>query len=754
MTTDTIAGAAVAAAAALLASGQGEASDRSDAWQIILKELRSTHTDALAAPHAVAHAVRASTVVGLVDAWEKDLLRSSETIDDVRCDALERDALACLSVTLFQEDLVCSLTETQLLSLLDILIQIIQCTDTGKYSVSTCQLAVWTLSSQQIPATHVIDLKANRLIEALTTSLKSKDTGLVEETLRALSRLCLQSPTFAFHASTWFGLVLDLLFSPEVSVRKGADAMLTIVAPQIIAGNDMQAASTTTNPSNILSASQPPTDFISAFIVKLQTHANDNINMMCAWGHIMVAFGVRLHKTQSLNTLLSIAEPNFNSSRPSQRISAFRAWRRLILNFSLNDHLFYSKRLKLILLPIWHCLRLEKKASVREAAFETFVYLVVHLSHRSLPVSNFLESYILHTLPYLKTSERMLQIFLSIVGDLMDSSVSLLSNESAFLLLDESAVNMCNQINGNIPPEIWSHADFEAILQCLKSTHGHLEYVKDHCHRIWGKVCDSVQSSWDNGLESANTGVRRLVDFLKEAVAHDSATSCLACEVYLPGIISLAFDAHTPTAVDMDLFRYILDELQVYFTLDLSLSLSTSLLQFYKLIMNFIPKEQISSNIQDTLTQAEDYISRLTANAEVLIPPGDTYQSDMSIMNRDVLNCIDVNGTHRAGLSRENTVKSTLDNVGSVQSQSLMALTPPSNTEKRKSDLERDSAQAPKRMYLNGKLTTPARSSFLHHLDELVMSQDELGLLGVAEIVKVQLVLAKLIGACCERIVE
>ncbi|KAH9274942.1 hypothetical protein BASA83_002654 [Batrachochytrium salamandrivorans] len=204
----------------------------------------------------------------------------------------------------------------------------------------------------------------------------------------------------------------------------------------------------------------------------------------------------------------------------------------------------------------------------------------------------------------------------------------------------------------------------------------------------------------------------------------------------------------------MDLFRYILDELQVYFTLDLSLSLSTSLLQFYKLIMNFIPKEQISSNIQDTLTQAEDYISRLTANAEVLIPPGDTYQSDMSIMNRDVLNCIDVNGTHRAGLSRENTVKSTLDNVGSVQSQSLMALTPPSNTEKRKSDLERDSAQAPKRMYLNGKLTTPARSSFLHHLDELVMSQDELGLLGVAEIVKVQLVLAKLIGACCERIVE
>jgi Rap1-interacting factor 1 N terminal len=158
--------------------------------------------------------------------------------------------------------------------------------------------------------------------------------------------------------------------------------------------------------------------------------------MLNGWGHVVMAFGSRLHRTPFLNSLLGLVEVNhtmnepvislpfffmqgnFNSSRPGQRIAAFQAWRKLILVFSFEDHLFHQKRIKLILLPIMNSFKFEKSFAVRQASFETYLYLLYHLSnHPALP--NLFETVIVPGLTIDRPEDRLYSVFIGAVGQFL-----------------------------------------------------------------------------------------------------------------------------------------------------------------------------------------------------------------------------------------------------------------------------------------------------------------------------------------------
>lgn len=139
--------------------------------------------------------------------------------------------------------------------------------------------------------------------------------------------------------------------------------------------------------------------------------------MINGWSHLMMLFGSSLHRKPQLNTYLSLAQECFNSSSLGQRIAAFSAWRRLIMNLSFEGHLYHSKRVKLILLPILNCLKFEKSLAVRQGCFEAYVYLLYHVSH-DVVIETVFEALIVPALAFEDSDPeiRLFGVFLDAIG--------------------------------------------------------------------------------------------------------------------------------------------------------------------------------------------------------------------------------------------------------------------------------------------------------------------------------------------------
>ena len=101
---------------------------------------------------------------------------------------------------------------------------------------------------------------------------------------------------------------------------------------------------------------------------------------MKVWGFVLVLFGSRLHRTVHLNTLLQLAEQQFNSTAIEPRCNAFQSWKSLIVNFGLLNHLAHIKRLTLILVPIWNSMNHERNVLVLDECLATFAFLAARIS--------------------------------------------------------------------------------------------------------------------------------------------------------------------------------------------------------------------------------------------------------------------------------------------------------------------------------------------------------------------------------------
>eukprot|EP00842_Homolaphlyctis_polyrhiza_P007070 jgi/Hompol1/952/HPOL_002611-RA len=214
----------------------------------------------------------------------------------VRVDIREKSALACLSIVLHHETLAAQLSNQTLDGIIEMLIMII----TSKiHPRETVMQAIWTLSHLSIPQVTVLEQRAAGLIQALTASWDQGDAGLTEMSLCALSALCVRSVAFCKrHASLWFEKTLLLLFSNDVAVRKSADKMLASVGRHLIDGNDLQD-------SLITAHNNEP---IERFVKLLKSKSDDHTATMYAVGHVLIAFGRKMHKNVELNAFISMIE--------------------------------------------------------------------------------------------------------------------------------------------------------------------------------------------------------------------------------------------------------------------------------------------------------------------------------------------------------------------------------------------------------------------------------------------------------------
>lgn len=74
--------------------------------------------------------------------------------------------------------------------------------------------------------------------------------------------------------------------------------------------------------------------------VELLSSSLPDQSFLAGWSMIAYAFGPNLHKTRSLNTLLHKIESYFSAALFETRATAFKAWKYLIYNFHLDNHIF------------------------------------------------------------------------------------------------------------------------------------------------------------------------------------------------------------------------------------------------------------------------------------------------------------------------------------------------------------------------------------------------------------------------------
>lgn len=340
------------------------------------------------------------------------------------------------------------------------------------------QLATWGLASQRI-SSGPLERWGEMLIDGIIQVLKI--TELESVALSALVTIFSACPALVKCTTHWFTDVFQLIFSKNVATRKTADTILNSVS-ELMQDNDFATDS----------------ESMAKFIALLSDNHTENLNMLNGWGHLMILFGNRLHRTGYLNKMLSLAQESFNSGRLGQRIGAFKAWRRLIFNFSIDGHLYNKKRIQLILLPIWNSLKFEKSFAVRQACFETFMYLLFYLSHNGKDIlRSMFQSLIVPAMAFDHTESRLQQTFVTCISRLLIPSSDDIISSTKFELLEESSEGICQRIGCAFPSEFWTAADFKALMHILTSALPQIDETQDQCAAIWKAVNVYVQAGWE-----------------------------------------------------------------------------------------------------------------------------------------------------------------------------------------------------------------------------------------------------------------
>ncbi|KAI8907994.1 hypothetical protein EDD86DRAFT_208680 [Gorgonomyces haynaldii] len=290
----------------------------------------------------------------------------------------------------------------------------------------------------------------------------------------------------------WYKTVFQFLFSQDVAVRKQADTLLTSINP--------------------LLETESGVDDMEWYLQLLVANQNDNLSMLIAWGHLMILKRHALHRTRFLNQMLVLVETNFNSTRLGQRIAGFKAWRRLIVNLSFQDHLYHPKRLNLVLLPVWNCFKYEKSYAVRQACFETFLLLVHQLScHGQQLLVKMFNQIVVPALGFDHSETRLLTVFMKTLDHLTRPHESQ-EHLSVYQLLDESSERMCSQIQPAVTVDLWDSNCFKVIMHSLNVA---VPLTKDlDLSSLFENCCLYVSNQWQEQSPETLEHVKQLFHFL------------------------------------------------------------------------------------------------------------------------------------------------------------------------------------------------------------------------------------------------
>ncbi|KAJ3303987.1 hypothetical protein HDV03_003225 [Kappamyces sp. JEL0829] len=187
-----------------------------------------------------------------------------------------------------------------------------------------------------------------------------------------------------------------------------------------------------------------------------------------AWSLLLVVFHSHLHRTTHLNKLLAITQSCFNSKRNALRLSAFRAWKTLVWNFTFNNQLEHGPKMDLLLIPIMNALAHETVESVRTACQDSFFYLLAVVSQRRYPdiwsrvLGLLLSDHILH--------EKSWKLYLPIVATFATQRKEPAKEDPAlkYLLLDAPSPVLLASIQKTTFPASLDDQDFTTMLSFVQ----------------------------------------------------------------------------------------------------------------------------------------------------------------------------------------------------------------------------------------------------------------------------------------------
>ncbi|TPX72659.1 hypothetical protein SpCBS45565_g00053 [Spizellomyces sp. 'palustris'] len=463
---------------------RGSVEERIQAWVDLLDLYRTADRDGTD-PGPLTE----NEITDLILAIDRDL--AAQEKKDTTADALVRGALRCAALFLHRGHLIPGTTREQWRGMLQGICKHIVKERNPKL---TC-LGVWCLSVQRVEDDEVLAEMGPAIIEALMAAMKY--IGTVEvlpiELLNALDRLFKRVPTLApAESRKWVVPVLELMFSSTARIADAANTFFRAAVEYFVAlrkGCEMHIKALTNEKVETL--------------IEILRNNIDHTNVYNAWGHVMLMLGSTLHRTQHLNALLQVVENGFNSSVPANRLSAFRVWRRLIINFAQKDHLIHDKRVKLVLLPLLNGFKYEKSATVRMECMKTYVFLLVHLSYATALLS-FTESTVLPVAKEIRKDRRLVDVFLTavvinVVGKLHTVPADFDLRQSLSYVDEPMIGPYLQHIVANLPSGEWSLADYKVFLYIM-------EMAIDRC-KVSKQLIPKVQLLWEHVVAYVNDSI-------------------------------------------------------------------------------------------------------------------------------------------------------------------------------------------------------------------------------------------------------
>ncbi|XP_063964889.1 telomere-associated protein RIF1-like isoform X1 [Lytechinus pictus] len=240
---------------------------------------------------------------------------------------------------------------------------------------SLCTRALWCLAKQNIKP-EIIKGEIHTILCSVEKAVQgegsAKSLTVQHESIDVIIRLQEQLPEdMSHHAARWGKLLLPNLvhMAPKIRDRAIHATHLGLVAM-------VQARVELVGPLVADLKSVLLTEMVKLF------RARNELSMLKVWTYYVTILGKTLHKGGSLiNSLLTVIELGFKSPQPEVKKTAYRSWRALIDNFSLDlDVLSNAKRLKLLMQPfLATSIRFE---SVVHTKLDTWWYLVSSLGTR------------------------------------------------------------------------------------------------------------------------------------------------------------------------------------------------------------------------------------------------------------------------------------------------------------------------------------------------------------------------------------
>lgn len=206
---------------------------------------------------------------------------------------------------------------------------------------------------------------------------------------------------------------------------------------------------------------------------------------------LFLAYGQRLHKTTHLTTLLSYIEKSFNSSNPNARKAAFKCWRRLVWNHTIQDQYLHTTRIESLLIPILNGILHETDVTVREECHVTYVYLLRLVSQSKYPslFTKFVAP--LRGIQDQSSLDLIASALLILTGSRETPKV-----ESPSFMIDKDIRKILKSLHSCHLPADWTSRDFQTALPFFKNNKSTDPDTLATLSSFWKILVTYTQRSW------------------------------------------------------------------------------------------------------------------------------------------------------------------------------------------------------------------------------------------------------------------